>query len=394
MKEKIILGLGNNIDYEILWNSAVFEDLILKYGIRNEELGTDIEINSERDLVLSILGFLKSEGGGERFVSSSDIIEEFAKYFEYCVTMGGTSVRAAAAMSKLGYTAALHLVTINGHVRRLIPEGFPYVCSANAESIYPHLIIQFCSGIKVHAADIDICTSRSNRIIYVNDPDNDVMALNEDLRGLISEAEVFLISGFNAMHMEALLDRRLESLLRIMEALPETAQVFYEDACFHKEGFSKRVRDALIGKIGIYSLNEDELQAYLQRSLDLLNPKQMAEALADIHLLIPVPMIIVHTRYWALAYGEHAGAYEKALKGGITMAGTRFCFGDDFTVENYHAMEIGAVQKEGAAFAAEINRMLCDRICCLPSIQADETNATTIGLGDAFVGGFLPALIR
>jgi ADP-dependent phosphofructokinase/glucokinase len=153
------------------------------------------------------------------------------------------------------------------------------------------------------------------------------------------------------------------------------------------------VRDALIGKIDIYSLNEDELQGYLKRKLDLLDPDQMINALEDIHKLIPVPIIVVHTRYWALAYGENAGSFEKALRGGINMAGTRFRFGDDFTAENYYETVKNIRQKEGAVFAAEMNKLLNMKVCCLACIQAEETKATTVGLGDAFVGGFLPALI-
>jgi len=36
--------------------------------------------------------------------------------------------------------------------------------------------------------------------------------------------------------------------------------------------------------------------------------------------------------------------------------------------------------------------LLNRKVCCLACIQAEETKATTIGLGDAFVGGFLPIL--
>jgi ADP-dependent phosphofructokinase/glucokinase len=394
MKEKIILGLGNNIDYEIVWNSKVFEDMIIKYGIHNDELSKEIAVNSERDLVVSILGFLKDEVGGERYVSSPEIIEKFAKNFKCRITMGGTSVRAATAMRKLGYTSALHLVTINDHVRRLLPQDCPYVCSADEEHIYPHLIVQFTQGIKVTASDIDIYTSRSNRIIYDNDKDNVEMKLNGNLSELITDAEAFLISGFNAMHSRTLLEERLQTLLKIMSALPEKAYVFYEDACFHDVGLSKPVRDTLIGKIDIYSLNEDELQGYLKRKLDLLNPDQMASALEDVSKLIPVPVIVVHTRYWALAYGMNAGLFEKALKGGINMAGTRFRFGDDFTMGNYHQTEENILQNEGVVFADAIKRQLGEKVCCLACIQAEETKATTIGLGDAFVGGFLPALIQ
>ncbi|HWQ77183.1 MAG TPA: ADP-dependent glucokinase/phosphofructokinase [Anaerovoracaceae bacterium] len=394
MKEKIILGLGNNIDYEIIWNAKVLEDLIIRYDIRDIEISAGIEINSERDLVVSILGFLKTGTGGERFVSSPDIIEKFAGYFKYKITMGGTSVRAAAAMRKLGYISALHLVTVNDHVRRLIPKGCPYVCSAKEDSLYPHLIVQFVRGASVSAGSIDIHAGRSNRIIYVNDKDSVEMTLNEDFADLVKDAEVLLISGFNAMRDKTLLGERLQTLLKIMSALPEDAYVFFEDACFHDASLSKQVRDALMERIDIYSLNEDELQDHLGRKPDLLDPGGMAAALADIRRLIPVPVIVVHTGCWALAYGKDALLFEKALKGGITMAGARFRFGDDFTAVDYFETEKSDLQKEGEVFADGINRMLGEEVCCLACIQAEEINATTVGLGDAFVGGFLPALIK
>ena len=123
MPAKIALGLGDNLDYEIAWDSAVLEDLIARYGICDAELSTECAINSERDLVVSILGFVKAGIGGERHVASSAIIEQFARRFAMQITLGGTSVRAAIAMRKLGYTSALHLATVNEHVRRLMPVG-------------------------------------------------------------------------------------------------------------------------------------------------------------------------------------------------------------------------------------------------------------------------------
>lgn len=393
MKEKIILGLGDNIDYEIVWNSKVIEDMITRYDVHDCELSTDIEVTSERALVISILGFLKSESGGERFVSSPDIIERFVQNFENKITLGGTSVRAAIAMRKLGYTSALHLVTINDNVRRLIPQDSPYVCSNTKESSYPHLIVQFNKDTKIKANDIDICTSRANRIIYDNDYDNIVMELNEELSGLITDARVFLISGFNAMQSKELLTQRLLSLLKILKALPKEAMVYYEDACFYDASFSKLVLANLTEHIDIYSLNEDELQNYLGRRLDLLDAGQVSEALADIQKIIRVPLIVIHSRYWALAYGENPMGASKALKGGITMATTRFRFGDDFSVENYEETENLYEEEEGAVFASELKALLGDKVCCIPSVKVEEKKVTTIGLGDAFVGGFLPALI-
>jgi ADP-dependent phosphofructokinase/glucokinase len=393
MKEKIILGLGDNIDYEVVWNSEVIENLIIRYGIHDDELSANIVVNCERDLVISILSFLKSASGGERFVSSSDIIEQFAQNFENKITLGGTSVRAAIAMRKIGYTSALHLVTINDHVRRLIPQDSPYVCSNRNDSKYPHLIVQFSKDTRVKANNIDIRTNRANRIIYDNDYDNITMNLNEDFSNLIMDAKIFLISGFNAMQSKELLANRLESLLRIMEKLPKDTLVYYEDACFYDSSFSKLIHSTLADSINIYSLNEDELQNYLGRKLDLLNAIQIKEALVDIQNLIPVPLIVVHSMYWALAYGEKAMSVSKALKGGITMATTRFRFGDDFIIENYKETESLPPNEEGVIFAGELKKLLGDKICCAPVVDVEESNATTVGLGDSFVGGFLPALL-
>jgi ADP-dependent phosphofructokinase/glucokinase len=43
--------------------------------------------------------------------------------------------------------------------------------------------------------------------------------------------------------------------------------------------------------------------------------------------------------------------------------------------------------------ANELKKLLGDRICCVPVVHVEGPNATTVGLGDAFVGGFLPALL-
>ena len=117
MKESIALGFGDNIDYEIVWDSKVIETLIIHYDIHQAELDINRVVPCERDLVISILSFLQSGSGGERIVASSEILEHFSQHFEKKVTLGGTPVRAAIAMRKFGYTSALHLVTINDHVR-------------------------------------------------------------------------------------------------------------------------------------------------------------------------------------------------------------------------------------------------------------------------------------
>ncbi len=393
MKEKIALGFGDDIDYEMVWNSAVIENLVIRYNIHSNELDINRVINDERDLVISILSFLKSGIGGERIVASSAILEQFSQSFDKKFTLGGTSVRAAIAMRKLGYTSALHLVTLNDHVRRLLPPDSAYVCSNTQDSLHPHLIVQFGKDTRIAANGIDICASQPNRIIYHHDDDNIAMNLNEEYAGLITAAKVLLISGFNAMKSEALLTQRLDTLLKIMAALPQGALVYYEDAGYHKPEFRQVLLRMLGQRLSIVGLNEDELQGYLNRTLDLRDAAQIKAALADLQQLIPVPVIVVHSKYWALAYGREAANFAKALKGGVTMATTRFRYGDDFTVENYKEVESLAPNPEGAIFTGAITKLLGDAVWCEPVAQVEQSNATTVGLGDAFVGGFLPALL-
>ena len=392
MGERIVLGFGGNTDYEIEWDSQVFEKMIGELAVADSELDTGRPISSTRDLLISILGFLKSGAGGERFVDSPSIIEDFAGRFRYKITIGGTCVRAAIAMRKLGYTSALHLVTINDHVRRLIPQDSPWVSSNDKDSSYPHLIIQFGKGTCVQGGDIAIRAERANRIIYDNDYDHIVMRINPGFAALVSGARVFLVSGFNAMQSSALLADRLEVLLGIMGALPPDALVFYEDAGFHDPALSAQIRRALIDKIDVYSLNEDELQGHVGRKVSLLDAVDVLGALQDLARVLPGPELVVHTQYWALVFGPGAAGYARALKGGVTMATTRFRFGDDFTAADYRDTSELPPAAGGAAFGAEIGRLAADSVCCIPSFQVREDRVTTIGLGDAFVGGFLPAL--
>ena len=78
---------------------AVMAALIHHYEIRADELNRHRAINSERDLVISILGFLQAGMGGERWVASSAIVEAFSARFVRKITLGGTSVRAVAALA-------------------------------------------------------------------------------------------------------------------------------------------------------------------------------------------------------------------------------------------------------------------------------------------------------
>jgi sugar/nucleoside kinase (ribokinase family) len=307
--KRLVLGLGGTVDYEIVWDSGVLEGLIREYDIRADELTTSVPVTSERALVVTLLAFVRDGVGGERFVASSEIIETFSARFQREITLGGTCVRAAIAMRTLGVTCTLHLVSIDDHVRRLLPEGCAYICSAEEDSTDPHLIVQFGAGVRVAAGDIDFTAPHPNRIIYANDPPNRDLVIAEELGDVLSTADVFMVAGFNVIQDEVLLEERLARIAADIDRMPAGSLVFYEDAGYHIPAFATRVRDRILDRIDVYSMNEDEMQAYLGRGVDLLDVDDVEKALEELHAVIPARTLVVHTKYWSrwLARGTATG---------------------------------------------------------------------------------------
>jgi sugar/nucleoside kinase (ribokinase family) len=188
------------------------------------------------------------------------------------------------------------------------------------------------------------------------------------------------------MRDKDLLDQRLAALREHMRRLPPSAVTYFEDAAYHEPAFSRRVRDALLPHIDVYGLNEDELQSYLGREVDLLSPQDAADALAEVRTLIPAPTLVLHTKYWALSRGTD---FTAAVDNGIVMAATRYVHGDDFTDEDVERTRRQPRRAESVAFAAAVRS---DTIFCVPGFALDVTDPTTVGLGDTFVGGFLAAI--
>lgn len=386
--KKLVLGLGGTVDYEIVWDSRVLESMVAEFGVRAAELDARRPIESERDLLVTLLAFVRDGVGGERFVASSDLIEAFAARFRKAVTLGGTCVRAAIAMRALGIDSTVHLVSIDDTVRRLLPAGVEYISSAREDTLDPHLIVQFGAGARVSAGDLDIVAPHPNRIIYANDPPNRELVLSDELGATLRDADVFMFAGFNVIQNPGVLEQRLQSLRRHMHHLPPHAIAFYEDAGYHLPELSLRVRDTLLDVIDVYSLNEDEMQAYLGRTVDLLDAEDLRRALDELHELIPARVLVVHTKFFSLARGAEAERYRAALRGGILMASTRYRCGDGFTADDYAHTATLPEHPGGVRIARELEGWAV----CVPAFVLDVPNPTTIGLGDTFVGGFIAAL--
>jgi len=394
MSTKLVLGLGGTVDYEIDWDSGVIEALIAEYAIRASELDQRVAVETERDLLVALLAFVRDGSGGERFVASSALVETFAARFRTRITLGGTCVRAAIGMRVLGITCTLHLVSIDDNVRRLLPEGCEYISSAQRDTTDPHLIVQFAQGARVDSGDIHLVAPHPNRVIFTNDPPNRELVLSAQLEDTLRDADVFMVSGFNVIQDAQTLETRLRELLSAMRRLPEHAVVFYEDAGYHVPELSALVRRELVGRVDVHSMNEEEMQAYLGRQVDLLDAERLRTDLEELHELIPAAVLVVHSKHWSLALGERAGDFGDALRGGVVMASTRYLHGDGFTEQDYRDVERLPNSTRGAEVASRLESMLGARVRVIAALDLDTGSPTTIGLGDTFVGGFIAALSR
>lgn len=394
MTGELLLGLGGTVDYEIVWDAARLERLARGHGLRAADLDSSVPIVDERSLVASALDFFADGRGGEKFVASTAVLEGFASQFEFSTTLGGTCVRAALAMAELGIPSTVHLVSIDDTVRRLLPSSVEYVCSAAEDSTDPHVIVQYPAGAVIRLEDAVLVAPHPNRLIYVNDLPNRELVLSADLTQLVASADVFLASGFNTIQDPAILSDRIERVTDAIAGRPAGAIAIFEDAGSHDQQLGLRVRDALARAVDVYGMNEDELFGYLGGHFDLLDPVEAERSLEAARALIPAPILVVHTKHWAMAIGAGASRWRDALEGGSAMAATRFRVGDALTADEYAVTTQLPRQAAAVEFARALHERLGDEVAVVPAYALDTASPTTIGLGDSFVGGFIASLAR
>jgi len=396
MSHRFALGFQNTVDFELDWDSSIIESLIIDLNIHANEIRQDIQVESQRDMILTLLHYFREGTGTERYVISSEITRGFALHFRYRVTLGGTAVRAAIAMSNIGYESTIHACSLNRYFRTLIPHEVDWLASVpdEGDDFHPHVILQFPAKAHIHANDVDITAPRPNRVIFAHDPPSARLIIDEDFKNKVNKAEVFLAASYNVMKNESLLRDRLKTTIKIMQALPAGCITMMEDGCFENRNIQQIVSDTLSPHLHIFSMNEDELQDRVECRLDLLDPQVVSEAIQRVAHQIQSSLIVCHSPYWVLAYGQKPIAIKKALEGGICMAATRFRLGDNFTARDYFETQNLEPSLTGVNFSRQINDLLGEeRVVCVPGKDLSGVDTpTTIGLGDAFVGGMLPNL--
>ncbi len=297
MGKKIAMGFHTCVDYELVWDTAVAEEAIRAFDIHAAELKVYHEVASERELWIGCLALLQAGIGGEMMPQDPKVCIDFSDRFRYEITLGGTATRAAIVMDKMGYGSALQTSCYNRHVERLMPklvEVLPGV-PADHNDIYPHVVLQCAGGVRVHANDIDFVTPRENRILITSDLDSlHIPVLDQAFGAMLGDCEVFLMGCFSEILDRDILVDRVEKTRRLFTHLPEDALIVLEDGCYVKKDFRYYVHEQLCPHAHILSMNEDELQEYIGRRIDILDPDAVIPALETVHKNSGIPLVLVH----------------------------------------------------------------------------------------------------
>lgn len=397
MKEKIALGIHAVIDWEGKWDADILSRLVEEHDIRESEMELPENIDSERKLLIAVLYFMRDGAGAELFPASEELVESFAKKFEYRTAIGGTAARAALAMAKLGYSSILQMSAYNSTMKRLLPDlvhGIP----ANPhceEKIYPHVSVSYPKGFHLKTEKLDFVTPRENRVLYSHDMESFNLPVLEDFAEYASDAVVFLLSSFCEVLDEAIMKDRMARCRRMLKRMRENGTfIVYEDACYVKQNLRTYVNNQIHEYIDIFGMNEDEMMDCVGYRINVMEPEVVLQAVKKIYKKLQVPVLFVHSSSWAISYGKDAHAYRDTLESGITMASTRFWHGDDYGIKEFSEVKKIPPSEPNVEFSKIIEEM-CPDICCVPCKDMSFVkHPTSVGLGDAFCGGLLIELVK
>lgn len=386
---EIALGLVNTVDYEMEWDSAHLEKWISRTNLRRGDIEEKRKIYSIKDMLSSILFHMGEGTGCGLLTESAEVIEEFMEGAKCRVTLGGTNLRAAEVISALGGSAFVHLVSVNRDTIGQMPKGVEWVGGEKYPCCYPHLAIQFPKNASVRANDIEIFAGRANRVIYSGDIACAQMPLDKEFFERAKKAEVLLLSGFDLIRDREILHARLREIRRRIEDFGEGGPlIFYEHAHFGDREFEDAVRLEMSSLSDIYSMNEEEFQTLAGKKINLLKAEEVCAALKSACGKLSGVTLIVHTGYWALAVGERAKEAESALENGMMAATARY---GGWSVDQsaiWAVRELPCIA-EAETFSEKLKADWGDGIVCLPVADIKNDTCVTVGLGDAFVGGFL-----
>ncbi len=390
MKDSIAFGFHGCIDFECVWDEAQIHTLIDAFHVSLADLDGHRAVDSERDILTTVLWHMKHGVGGEFVPTSSADVLDFANRFDYRITIGGTAARAAIAAQKIGYGSALQSCCNNALFEQLLPKDIHFISSVKEQDgeIYPHVSLQYPAGCRIQLKDGAFTTARPNRVLFSRDPDSIAMCITDRFYPMISEAKVLLLSCFSEVLDETLLLSRLDDTVDTIRHLAPEHFVIMEDGCYTLKEHRYLAHRKLSPYLDALSMNEDEFFELLGHDIDLLNPDQVEASIKEIYEHIHIPNLIIHTEFWALAYGKDAQRLKKSITSGVILASTRFRLGDNFDQNGFVETGFLSDHPDGQSLCKHLHQKTGEMLFCVPCKMLDHVKTpTTVGLGDYFAGG-------
>ena len=400
----ICCGFGDNLDYEVQWDGALFGELAEEAGVETAELSgaPPACVTSARDLLLAVACHFRAGTGGEIPLAGPSLVRMVARRFRHARSVGGTGARAACSLAQLGFPTLVHLDILSPAVLReleafalfTVRAGVPVRVdtglSGPGGEEAPHLIFQFNAGDTLRLGKVEIVCPHSNRLILTADTVNRELPLAADFLSYAAREDVrvssLVISGFNSVSDPDVLAARLDQVAPFLERMRRKgALVFLEDAAYHVPALKARLLARLGPLLDFFSLNEEELRA----ETGLKGASAVEGCLESILDRFGIPAVLLHTRDYSLCYGRLPDRdIELGLRMGNYVAGARAVSGRYADWPAVERMLTLPESTEGLAMCRRFTKSLKGRSVAVVAARTVSRPLCTLGLGDAFVGGF------
>jgi ADP-dependent phosphofructokinase/glucokinase len=118
-------------------------------------------------------------------------------------------------------------------------------------------------------------------------------------------------------------------------------------------------------------------------------------AVLDVHAQVHIPLLVLHTKYFAIAHGRDAHSFKHALSQGVAVAGARYAHGDEATKAEIQRLAADGERGRVGTLVVSVIEQRDSEFAGAPALElANVAWPTTVGLGDAFIGGAIAALLE
>jgi len=404
-----VFAYTSNLDVVLKWDAETYNRILDQYLKEEPSVHEGDRIRTLEDFARITCFYLMRGLGGNFDITENAICEFLKEQFHSEYSLGGTCAQGASAIGTMGFPVSVHLTDKSREVCGMLDHDGTTVIRGNrmipvsegSETKFPvyHFILQFKKDDEIRVFDRKVKIPLSNRMILFFDTihkkvpvDADFLRYWEDPGHGISS---YLISGFDAVIDPKIMEERLQELEPHLDRVKKNhpnAVLYFEGAFYMNPAVKDLSAKVFCRYADILGTNEEELTEQTERfgiKIDASKPEELFRGLTLLLSEYPVKGIILHTKDYAMYFGEELPHIdiEEGLTIGNLMAGTRARIGKYGTPEECRETLSLPPSSTGLAMAEEVKKWKTDRMTVVVPSKYLEYPKYTIGLGDTFVSG-------